>query len=300
MDPISINNLGKTYRGKRGKHVEALKQVSLSVTHGEVFGFVGPNGAGKSTTIKILVGLLQASCGEVFLCGQPVHDFSARKDVGYLPENPALYDFLTAEECLRFVGRTFGMDEAQLKQRSSEVLDLVNLSGAARRQVRSYSKGMVQRLAFAQTLIHDPQIYILDEPMSGLDPIGRALVKQIILDLKRRGKTIFFSTHITADVEAICDRVGVLIDGRLELVDVVDNLLSRSVNGYVVRVSGGLPIEDMEQVSMLNAASGTCEYFVAQNIFNDFVERIQKSGGALGAIEVKRKGIEDIFLEMVE
>jgi len=201
MQAIEITELCKVFKGKKGAVVEALKGISLSVGQGEVFGFLGPNGAGKSTTIKCLMGLLKPTFGSASIMGRPISDPAARQAVGYLPENPAFYEYLTAEEYLLFVGRVFKMPEALLARRTEEMLKLLELWDARRRQMRGYSKGMVQRLGLAQTLIHDPDVYILDEPMSGLDPIGRALVKEIILDLKKRGKCVFFSTHITDDVE---------------------------------------------------------------------------------------------------
>ena len=192
MNALETKGLSKQYRGKRGKKVEALYDLSLAIETGEVFGFLGPNGAGKSTTIRVILGLSTASSGEAFICGVPVSNACARKRVGYLPENPSFYDFLTAREYLAFVGKTFGMPESSVRNESDNVLRLLELHDAADRTIRGYSKGMVQRLGIAQALLHDPDLSILDEPMSGLDPLGRALVKRIIRELKLKGKTIFF------------------------------------------------------------------------------------------------------------
>jgi len=285
MNAIEFSELTKVFRGKKGVTVNALKSMSLQIEQGEVFGFLGPNGAGKSTAIKILLGLIRSTEGSARIMGVDVKESSARLHVGYLPENPSFYDFLTGEEYLRFVGRSFRMDPSHLNSTSAEILQRLELWEARKRPIRSYSKGMVQRLGLAQTLIHDPAVYILDEPMSGLDPIGRALVKDIIRELKERGKTVFFSTHITADVEVICDRVGVINRGTLLTVDSVANILQRGVEGYVVQLS--LP-------------DGTAdERLVAKADLQSFIERSIAERWGIERIEPKRKDIEAFFLEMV-
>lgn len=285
MQAIEIMELGKTFKGKKGLLVEALKGVSLAVGEGEVFGFLGPNGAGKSTTIKCLVGLLKSSSGSATIMGKSISAADARKTVGYLPENPAFYDYLSAEEYLHFVGRVFQMPETQLAQRTEEMLKLLELWDARKRQMRGYSKGMVQRVGLAQTLIHDPDVYILDEPMSGLDPIGRALVKDIILDLKKRGKCVFFSTHITDDVEKVCDRVGVINKGQLLVVDSVANILQRGVEGYTVQVTS---LDGQQEELFVEKAE--LQLFIQQSTGNKLL--IEK-------IEPRRKDMEAFFLEIV-
>ena len=238
MKAIEIKNLSKTYQGKKRQKLVALDGLCLDVEPGEVFGFLGPNGAGKSTTIKCLMGLIQPSAGMASIFGQSVSSPLSRKRVGFLPENPAFYDYLSAEEYLGFVGKVFGMDGAALQHRIEDVLQLLDLGEARKRRIRSYSKGMVQRLGLAQVLVHDPDVFILDEPMSGLDPVGRALVKEIILDLKAKGKTVFFSTHITSDVEQVCDRVGIITKGVLRQVETVQHILSKGITGFRIRVQG--------------------------------------------------------------
>jgi ABC-2 type transport system ATP-binding protein len=285
MHVIDMNGLGKVYRGKKGARVEALQSLSLQIAQGEVFGFLGPNGAGKSTTIKILMGLILQTEGSANIMGVDVSESEARRYVGYLPENPSFFDFLSAEEYLRFVGKSFGMQADLIQQKSEEVLRLLDLWDARKRQVRGYSKGMVQRLGLAQTLIHDPQVYILDEPMSGLDPIGRALVKDIIRELRLRGKTVFFSTHITADVEAVCDRVSVINKGRLQVTDHVAAILNRGVEGYAVQLA---------------YSDGRCEeVVVAQDVLQSFIESAVSKGIAIERIEPQRKDMEAFFLEIV-
>lgn len=297
--PVEIKNLSKTYRGKKGMGVDALMDLSLNIEPGEVFGFLGPNGAGKSTTIKILMGLITTTAGSACLFGKEISNAEARLSVGYLPENPALYDFLTGREYLGFVGNSFGMSEAAVGTRASEVLTQLELSDASKRQIRSYSKGMVQRLGLAQTLLHDPDLYILDEPMSGLDPIGRALVKEIIRDLKQRGKTVFFSTHITADVEAVCDRVGVIVKGKLEALESVENIMRSGIEGYTVQVSSG-SMETESGYEFRTLKEGVREYYVPKDSFNRFIESISASGGKVELIETRRKDLEEFFLEIVK
>jgi len=218
MEPIEITDLSKSFKTKRARSVEAVKNLSLTVKQGEVIGFLGPNGAGKSTTIKILMGLIKPTSGQARIMGQDTGSPRARTHVGYLPENPAFYDYLTGEEYLDFVGKIFNMHRTLLSNRSKYVLDLFELWDARKRAIRSYSKGMVQRLGLAQTIIHDPEVYIFDEPMSGLDPIGRKMVSDLILELKSREKTIFFSSHILSDIERCCDKAAIIVEGRLRLI----------------------------------------------------------------------------------
>jgi ABC-2 type transport system ATP-binding protein len=253
---------------------------------GEVFGFLGPNGAGKSTTIKLLMGLIFPSRGMASLFGRNVSSPEARQRVGYLPENPAFYDYLTAEEYLAFVGKQFGMPQDRLETRIEEVLQLLELRDARKRTIRGYSKGMVQRLGLAQVLVHDPDLYILDEPMSGLDPLGRALVKEVILDLRRKGKTVFFSTHITSDVETVCDRVGIILKGELKTIERVETILSRGISGYRVRSRGGDGSVDEDLVSV--------------ELLSTTLDGLKESGRELDLVEPVRKDLEEFFLEIVK
>ena len=286
MAAIDICGLSKNFRMKKGV-VEALKGVSLQISEGEVFGFLGPNGAGKSTTIKILMGLIRPTAGSAQIMGVPVASCASRNKVGYLPENPAFYEFLTAEEYLAFVGATFGMSPARIKAETENVLKLLELRDAGKRPIRSYSKGMVQRLGLAQVLLHDPDVYILDEPMSGLDPIGRSLVKEIILDLKKRGKCVFFSTHITADVETVCDRVGIIIQGILQSVEQVQSILAQGVVGYHVRLRGA-------------GNESATESYVSRDDLSKYLSESRARGREIDLIEPKRKDLEEFFLDIVK
>ena len=302
MNALEIRGLTKVYKAKKGKKVQALSSLDLAIDSGEVFGFLGPNGAGKSTTIKTIMGLITATAGGAQVFGVPITDPRARLKIGFLPENPSFYDFLTAREYLAFVGRAFSMDAQSIAAGSDRVLRLMELQGAADRPIRGYSKGMVQRLGLAQALLHDPPLYILDEPMSGLDPLGRALVKDIIKELKARGKTVFFSTHITADVEVVCDRVGVIVGGRLRAVDRVENLLQSGIEGYSVQLrdlpagSGSGAFGDF---AMSQASGGVINVDVPQDRFTEFVALVSRAGAEICLVEPKRKDLEAFFLEIV-
>ncbi len=228
---IAIQGISKEFKeGITGKRIKALEGLDLEIVRGEVFGFLGPNGAGKSTTIKILMNLIFSDTGKAEIGGRDVRDTSARKLVGYLPENPYFYDYLTAEELLWFGGKTAGMDTKSIKERTDALINKVNLQNARKRPLRTYSKGMVQRAGLALALIHNPEVVILDEPMSGLDPVGRKMVGDLILELKGQGKTVFFSSHILNDIERFSDRAGIIINGRLTLVDTLAKLLSENKN----------------------------------------------------------------------
>lgn len=285
MNAIEITGLCKQFAGKRMTKVDALRGLDLTIAAGEVFGFLGPNGAGKSTTIKLMMGLLRPTSGTASIMGMDASLAESRRYVGYLPENPAFYDYLSAEEYIAFVGSQFRMEAALLARRSEDVLRKLDLWDARKRFMRGYSKGMVQRVGLAQALVHDPDVYILDEPMSGLDPIGRALVKDIILDLKARGKCVFFSTHITDDVEKVCDRVGVINKGQLLVVDSVDTILQRGVEGYTVLV--------------LNPDGRYEEQFVEKTDLQAFIQQSVINRQSIEKIEPRRKDMEAFFLENV-
>lgn len=283
---IEIARLSKTFRGKRGARVEALRDLSLEVQSGEVFGFLGPNGAGKSTTIKALIGLIRPTSGEARLFGHPAGDPRARRQVGYLPENPAFYDYLGAEEYLYTVGRIYGMEAQALRVAADRVMHRLDLWEARKRPMRGYSKGMVQRVGLAQVLLHDPQVCILDEPMSGLDPIGRALVKELILELKAAGKGVFFSTHITSDVEEVCDRVGVIVKGRLQRVEAVETIHRQGIVDYRL---------------LLKARHGTGEeeLLVDRAALAATLARMEADGREVVLVEPRRKTLEKFFLDIV-
>ena len=239
MSVLELGDVHKSYRSHLSirKHW-VLRGLSLSIEPGEIFGFIGTNGAGKTTTIKLALGLIFPDAGSVRLFGEEGAPARARRRVGFLPENPYLYDYLTGEEFLDFHARLFGIEPRTRDARVRELLGRVGLANRGDRQLRHYSKGMLQRIGLAQALINDPDLVILDEPMSGLDPIGRREVRDIILELKARGRTVFFSTHILSDTEMICDRVGLLVRGSLKAVGRIDDLVSREIPYWEVALQG--------------------------------------------------------------
>ena len=298
---IKTEDVGKTYKGKKGRKVYALKDLSLEVFRGEVFGFLGPNGAGKSTTIKILMGLIFPDQGRFFINGIEGSDISYKKSVGYLPENPSFYDYLTGEELLYFVGRTFEMDDSVIKLESERLLKLLDLYDDRKRPIRSYSKGMVQRLGLAQALIHDPDIFILDEPMSGLDPLGRILVRDILLELKSKGKTIFMSTHILNDIEALCDRVGIIVKGQLKQVVAIGELMIKGITSYLIELEN---VTDTltEYLNSIGAKKLAEQRFsVPKDSITDTVSHIKNTAKVkIRLIEPQRKGLEELFKEVIK
>jgi ABC-2 type transport system ATP-binding protein len=223
---IEVEGIEKDFRPGFGLvRKRVLHGISFRVREGEIFGFVGPNGAGKTTTLKILLGLIHADGGRTRVLGREVSDVSVRRYVGFLPENPYFYDFLTGREFLDFYARVSGVPRAERGPRIEGILEDVGLSHAADARLRTYSKGMLQRIGIAQAIVHDPAIVFLDEPMSGLDPIGRKEIRDLILRLNGEGKTIFMNTHILSDVEMVCDRVAILVKGRIRFEGSVEEFL---------------------------------------------------------------------------
>ena len=218
MHAIEINGLTKEYRVGfwKTRTKRALNSLNLQVEQGEVFGLLGPNGAGKTTTLKLLFRLVFPTSGTAHILGKDLHDTAMHQRVGYLPENPYFYEHLSPEELLHYSGRLFGMGHDELRHRTAILLERVGLAKSCHSPLRTFSKGMVQRAGIAQALINDPDVVFLDEPMSGLDPVGRREVRDLILQLRNEGKTVFFSTHILSDAEALCDRVAILNGGHLQ------------------------------------------------------------------------------------
>jgi ABC-2 type transport system ATP-binding protein len=302
-EALCTEDLGKTYRlGLRLRSVTALEGLSLRVEEGSVFGFVGPNGAGKSTTIKILVGLIAPSRGSASIFGRPIADPGSRQVVGYLPENPAFHDFLRPLEVLELLGKLSGLSGRDLRRRAEEVLELVGLSQARDLTVRKFSKGMVQRLGLAQAVLHDPPLLILDEPMSGLDPIGRKDVRDLLVELRRRGKTLFFSTHILNDVETTCDRVGMLLKGRLVAEGGLNALLDGSVRSVELRCAG-LADEHFgalraEALDGNRGPEGWTFAFADLEGANRAAGRVQSLGGRVLSLQPQRETLEQSFVRL--
>ncbi len=237
MEPIVfVRGLKKTLEKK-----EILKGIGFDVMPGEIYGFLGPNGAGKTTTMKCLLGLLRTDAGEVRILGREGFPEEVRARVGFMPENTYLYKHLTGREFVRFNGKFFNIPKAELEKRVSELLARVGLASAADRPLASYSKGMLQRAGLAQAIVNDPEIVFLDEPMSGLDPLGRRMVKDLMLDLKKRGTTVFFNTHVLSDVEEICDRFLILCGGSVVEQGRVEDLKEPLEDLFVRRVKENSP-----------------------------------------------------------
>jgi ABC-2 type transport system ATP-binding protein len=234
---IEVRDLTKTYRTPlRRKKVEALRGVTFTVERGQIFGFVGPNGAGKTTTIRTLMGLIKPTSGSAKILGYEIPSRHARARLGFLPETPYFYDYLTVGELLDLAGRLFGLPADLRKKRANQLIDKVGLGRARSQSLKKFSKGMLQRAGLAQALMNDPQLVVLDEPMSGLDPIGRKEVRDLILELREQGKTVFFSSHILTDIEAIADRVAIVARGALQSQGTPAELIRRTVLGIDVSV----------------------------------------------------------------
>ena len=302
-DALLIENLGKTYRlGVRARQVHALSGLELCVQAGAIYGFVGPNGAGKSTTIKILVGLIQPTTGTARILGKPISDSTARVAVGYLPENPSFPDFLRPLEVMRFLGKLSGLSGTELDRRALALLERVGLSHALDLTTRKFSKGMVQRLGLAQALLHDPPLLILDEPMSGLDPIGRKEVREVIVDLARQGKTIFFSTHILSDVESICDRVGMLLRGRLVREGALQALLDGTIRSVEIRCAE-IPAAVLEAIeptalTVRRTPEGHSLVFPDVEPANAAAARLLAAGARIVSMQPDRENLEETFVRL--
>ncbi|MCX5858681.1 MAG: ABC transporter ATP-binding protein, partial [Proteobacteria bacterium] len=241
---IKIEGLSKFFRvGFWGKRVQAVTDLSFEVRQGDLFGFLGPNGAGKTTTIKALMGLIFPSGGQTWILGKKASEEGVRSRVGYLPESPYFYEYLKGLEFLDFYGSLFKIPKKVRVKKAEELLTLVNLEGAADLHLRKYSKGMLQRIGLAQALINDPELVILDEPMTGLDPIGRREIRDVMVRLKNEGKTVFFSTHILSDVEMICDQVGIVNKGKLVTTGKLSELLNPRIEYYEISFSQPDPAE---------------------------------------------------------
>ena len=240
MDAIRTEALTKHYRVGfwRPRPYVALDALTLDVRCGEVFGFLGPNGAGKTTTLKLLMQLIYPSSGRAEILGRPVGDVEVRRRIGYLPENPYFYDYLTAEELLEYFAGLFGYGAADRRRRAATLLDEVGIGAERRLQLRKFSKGMLQRVGIAQAIINDPEVVFFDEPMSGLDPLGRREIRQLVLRLRDRGCTVFFSSHVLSDAETLCSRVAILAGGRLVASGHLSNLLEFQVKGWELVMTG--------------------------------------------------------------
>ncbi len=302
MDVILIDGLTKSFpSGWPGlPPVTALDGLSLSVHRGEIYGFLGPNGSGKTTTLKILMGLVRSTSGKAEVLGKPAGNVQARRQIGFLPEGPYFYDYLTAEEFLAFYGRLAGLERAELGRRIDHLLEVVGLNEARTRQLRKFSKGMLQRIGLAQALIHDPELVILDEPMSGLDPIGRKQVRDLILGLRDQGKTVFFSTHIIPDVEMICDRVGIVMKGRVMAAGRVDELVRHEHTQSVEIVCEGIKVDELPAIKaaatrVLQRGQQCLVALPGPDRQEEILAEIRAHGGRLVSVTPQKGSLEELF-----
>lgn len=299
---VQIENIRKVFRvGFWGRRVTAVDQLSLDVRRGEVFGFLGPNGAGKTTTIKILMGLIYPTSGQARIFGHAVGDPAAKAKLGFLPESPYFYDYLTSREFLNFYGHLFGLWGGSLDKRVDELLELVGMSHAKDLQLRKFSKGMLQRVGIAQALINDPELVVLDEPMSGLDPIGRKEVRDLIFRLKESGKTVMFSSHILHDAELLCDRVAMIMKGRLVACGQVSELIQQGTTHEVEMVVDRLSPEGLEHLRVLATkvmVSGERVIAVLSNQrqVDEALEVIRAAHAKLVSLTPHKASLEDLFI----
>jgi ABC-2 type transport system ATP-binding protein len=299
---VQIDHLRKIFKvGFWSRRVIAVDQVSFDVQRGEVFGFLGPNGAGKTTTIKMLMGLIYPSGGTATLFGRPVGDSTAKSKVGFLPESPYFYDYLTGREFLRFYGHLFGLFGTALDKRIDELLEVVGMTHARDLQLRKFSKGMLQRVGIAQALINDPELIILDEPMSGLDPIGRKEVRDLILKLKETGKTVMFSSHILHDAELLCDRVAMIMRGKLVACGHVSELIAGDTTHEVEMVIDRLFPEALERIrdiarKVVSQGERVMVVLASQQSVDQVLDIIRSANAKLVALTPHKASLEDLFI----
>jgi len=299
---IEIDGLTKDYALGfwRKRMRRSLDNLSLRVEDGEIFGFLGPNGAGKTTTLKLLMGLIFPTAGTARIRGKSIDDVGMHREIGFLPEQPYFYDYLTARELLDYYARFFGFASADRRERVARFLERVGLTAAADIQLRKFSKGMLQRAGIAQAILHDPKVVFLDEPMSGLDPIGRREVRDIILDLKNQGRTVFFSTHILSDAEMLCDRVAVLVDGKLQGVGAPGEIVSMDVSAmeilFELKEVCVLP-QDLALATKKTGAHYRAEVPEAQLYAT--LEKLRGCDARILSVQPVRPSLEEYFLRMV-
>lgn len=308
---IEIENLTKDYEVGfwKKKKVRALDDLTLSVESGQIFGFLGGNGAGKTTTIKILMSLLFPSSGTAKILGKDISETKMHASIGYCPENPYFYDYLTARELMNYFGELFGLDSAKRKQKTEELLTKVGLDEKDwTKQLRKFSKGMLQRVGLAQSLINEPEIVFLDEPMSGLDPIGRREIRELIAELREKGTTVFMSTHILSDIEALCDRVAIMRKGKLAATGNLDELLTQSgeIQSFEINIKNVSAevlqdaLSSIANVAITAKANGANVEVSSEEEIEKVLQEMKKLGGRLVSIQPVKQSLEELFQRTTE
>lgn len=304
---VEIENLTKDY--EKGffvkKKIRALDGLTLKVESGQIFGFLGGNGAGKTTTIKLLMSLIFPTEGSAKILGEDISNVKMRSRIGYCPENPYFYDYLKASELMSYFGQLFGLDAHTCKRKTEELLTKVGLEKSAwKRQLRKFSKGMMQRVGIAQALINDPEIVFLDEPMSGLDPIGRREIRELIAELREKGTTVFMSTHILSDIEALCDNVAILQKGKLAHTGKLDELLTKAGEKQVFEINlQGVSadeiraeIEKISGAKIFSKATGANVHVLEETDIDNVLKIARSKGGKLVSVQPVRQSLEELFV----
>ncbi len=298
---VVVNELSKTFRKPfSGKKVEAVSSISFQVNEGESFGFLGPNGAGKTTTIKMLTGLIHATGGSATLLGQPIPSPETMRDIGFLPENPYVYPYLTPREFVTMCAQLSGVPHREINARVEKTIARVGMADAGDREVRKLSKGMTQRIGLAAALVHEPKLLILDEPMSGLDPVGRKEVRDLIWEEKHLGRTVFFSTHVLADAEMLCDRVCILRKGKVAVQGKLSELLRDDARRAEVAIENA-PVSLVDELRASGLAPRTAADGIVVEVAGDAMtktvcERAWSAGATVRSISPKRETLEDLFV----
>jgi len=305
---IEIENLSKDYEVGfwKKKRVRALDDLNLQVKGGQIFGFLGGNGAGKTTTIKVLMSLIFPTTGKARILGHDISDVKMHSRIGYCPENPYFYDYLKARELMNYFGELFGLNQAQRNRKTEELLTKVGLDEKDwNKQLRKFSKGMLQRVGLAQALINEPEIVFLDEPMSGLDPMGRREIRELIAGLREKGTTVFMSTHILSDIEALCDRVAILRNGKLAATGNLDELLSQSGERqiYEINVKGVTAEALKDSLSEIAGATisakpnGATIQITDEKDVDKILPLVRNAGGSLVSVQPVKQSLEELFVK---
>ncbi|WP_051148655.1 ABC transporter ATP-binding protein [Desulfospira joergensenii] len=301
---IKLKGIHKSFSNGWLKKSLVIKNLDLEIKNNEIFGYLGANGAGKTTTFKLMLGLIKPDKGEISFWGNPVSDLKTRALVGYLPEHPYFYSYLTAKEALEFYASLFDMDRALKKKRVGDLLDLVGLDHARGVQLRKFSRGMLQRIGIAQAMVNDPKLLILDEPMSGLDPMGRKDMRDIILNCRDQGKTIIFSSHIIADVEMICDRAGILAKGELQQIVAMDDPVTAGETSWEITCRGGqLNLSGLDRETDIKQVVRGSRNIIStrdQDLAGRIMEQVKEQGLDLISFASGRKSIEDIYIKSID